>query len=738
MAQCTVMFALIILTIASSVTICLFAEWRLDFNASLSYATWAIAANIVFNLLFYCIYAVGSFGIFKSICCRIVCCWYRKKHSFIILKTSVASQPLHIKFIYHLEKLTYLWLYSYVLSGFIISFGLFMWLYTIHNGVSDLMQINVDIPDKTSGVVNPDMGSILYLVLIIPSFYPFVILCRLWKAFIPIITPKISQINHDIRHSYNNYDEDQFAFMFKAFGTVIRDISYILFVSKLYSIITFCLLPLPTYINVTIIYTFIKPHLSSHAQTTLITIMSIINVCLFICSIFCVFSLWFKAQKLSNILAKYFKKYDNFKMDRDGHTRRNSFVESIHPQDKSIPLIENNEIIIHDQYFECVSSDNDGNNQPSDVHVQSLVSLQIGMLDNTSVSSTFCADVRVVTWRCMICIWRKISGCCKYIGKYCKRYSFCVQNFLLIASCLTTCICVGIEINKLLYTHALKTATDIAIVWTVIGFIICIGSCGVCTSVMTVTMEYLKRDKIKKWYSSDRNFRGMCFIKTILFQFKQPLIWYFGHSIWSYVFQILSFLTLITIAYLTFHNKFTKLRLLPVRYPKLLMFSYVISYIITNSCCTLLVIIGIIFAHNDADIFAHYQYVNWFNIVYLPFLWLYCSKLLNNEMVRLVNLMCKPKHLKYQIISNRSEDIFKCTSVSLQIQSCLGNVYHFAFQIIFQCVVCIVAYVFLLMRIIPYETEWINMCVFYYLQLCFACVMFVNSICTVVAIQFRT
>eukprot|EP01083_Nonionella_stella_P089466 249623_1 len=731
MAHGFVLFALIVLTIASSTTICLFAEWRVNFNSSLSYGIWAIAMNIVFNLLFYCIYVAGSVDIFKSICCQIICCWYRKKHSFIILKTSVASQPLHIKFIYHLEKLTYLWLYSYALSGFVISFGFFMWIHTIHHGVPNFMQIN-----DGRGMINSYMGSIPYLILIIPSFYPFVILCRIWKTFIPILKPKISQINHDIRHSYNNYDEDQFEFMFKTFGTVIRDISYILFVSKLYSIITFLLLPLPTYINVTIIYTFIKPHLPSHAQTTLIIILSTINVCLFMCSIFCVFSLWFKAQKLSNIFGKYLKKYDGFKVDRDSHTKRNSFT-------KSIPLIENNNIIIHDQYFECMSSDHDDKNTAQRVDIHSLVSLQIGMLDKDHVdgvpSFTFCADVCMSTSRCMLYVWRPLSACFKYIRKYCKRYSFCVQNFLLIVSCLTTCICVGIEINKLMYTHALKTATDIAIVWTVIAFILCIGSCGVCTSIMTMTMEYLNRDKIKKWYSSDRNFRGMCLIKTILFQFKQPLIWYFSHSVWSYVFQILSFLTLITIAYLTFHNKFTKLSILPVQYPRVLMFSYVISYIITNSCCTLLVIIGIVFAHQQYDgsmsMYSNYQYINWFNIVYLPFLWLYCSKLLNNEMVRLVSLL-KPKHLKYQIISNHSEDLFKCTSVSLQIQSCLGNVYHFAFQIIFQCLVCIVTYVFLILRIMPYETEWI-MRSFYYVQLCFACVMLINSICTVCAIQFK-
>ena len=231
--------------------------------------------------------------------------------------------------------------------------------------------------------------------------------------------------------------------------------------------------------------------------------------------------------------------------------------------------------------------------------------LEIGILNNdefdmklimSSITSDCSRVCQVDSDCCMKRAWRKIKGLW-------KTYSFWARNLVLIVSCLTTCICIGVEMNKVLYDNELESGIDYIVVYTIIVFVFSISICGIITSISTMKMEYRSKDKEnkidkKKWYSSDRYFRGICVIKTVLFQVKQPLIWYFNSNYWSYIFRILSFMTLLTIAFLTYNSKFRKLISLSViKYPRLLMYCYIFNYTITNIFCSILIIIGIIFAH---------------------------------------------------------------------------------------------------------------------------------------------
>ena len=171
------------------------------------------------------------------------------------------------------------------------------------------------------------IGAIPCLMLFIPSFYSFIVLCKIWHKLLPIIKPKLAEINHDIIKTYNNYSEDEFDFMFNVFGSVIHDIKYVLFFSKLYSIILLFILPLPYYIDVMIVMTFIKPHFILNDQITIIIIMSVVTAILSFIQISCIIGLWFKSQRLTNILSKYLKRYDYFQCDNDCHVRRNSIID---------------------------------------------------------------------------------------------------------------------------------------------------------------------------------------------------------------------------------------------------------------------------------------------------------------------------------------------------------------------------------------------------------------------------
>eukprot|EP01084_Bolivina_argentea_P184233 317787_1 len=709
---------LVVLIICCSLCICLYVQWRIELHTFSSfYMLWCIIINAIFNLIFYTLYATQSYAIFGNICCNIICPFWRKPNTCNIIKTSVQSQPLHIQCIYHLHKLTIAWLYVYLICGFLMSFGLFIWLSSFVNKLSWF-----DAYDTNTHTQNTGLELIPYLILLIPSFYPFLILCKIWKTLIPIIKPKLQQINNDIIKSYNNYNENEFEFMFNVFALIIKDIKYVLFFSKLYAIITLFIIPLLGTADAIIIFAFIRSKFgfTKNYQFTITLILNIIIVCLFIFGIFSVITLWNKSHQISNIVSKYLNIYDNFKNDKNMHIRRSSYMTNT----KTSIQCRDETININDNYFK--KTDN--------THLQS------GLLnfDDLDIDFVFsfqckckCCNCKALTTHVL---YHKLQLIMKYLLKYWRRHSFWVQNLILIMSCSITCICVGIEVNKLFFAKDAKmTVNDIIIVTLLISFIISISVCGVCLSVITVFLEYFGKHKIKQWYSSDKDFRGMCLIKTVLFQIKQPLIWYFNHSVWSYVFRVLSFLTLLTIAYLTYNNKFIKLSILPIKYPKLFMFGYIISYVLTNLCSSLIVIIGILFTQNG-EIYEHNQYINWFNIVYLPFLWLYVTKLFNNEMSILISLL-KPKNVKFKlrtISNNDHSNRYELTSITLQIQSCLGNIYNFAFQTVFQCIVTITIYLFLIKRIISHESQWI-LTQFYYVQITITFVILTNSILTIFA-----
>eukprot|EP01084_Bolivina_argentea_P253000 424865_1 len=208
----------------------------------------------------------------------------------------------------------------------------------------------------------------------------------------------------------------------------------------------------------------------------------------------------------------------------------------------------------------------------------------------------------------------KFYNCYNRYKSVWKRYKFWNQNYMIIAT--STVAIFGAWIHWLQH-ETYNTGDQLTAVGVICGSIIFFSISSMCIYKFQCCCCLL-------FVSADNKFRLLCVVKTTLLLVKQFLIYQIDTNIWKWVFRILSILSLISIAIITyaFDHVFVK-ELTHMKHAKLFYITYGVSYFVTNISTAVIVIASLYQIPRDDQV-----------TIVIPFLFLYFSKLYNNEYSR--------------------------------------------------------------------------------------------------------
>lgn len=269
----------------------------------------------------------------------------------------------------------------------------------------------------------------------------------------------------------------------------------------------------------------------------------------------------------------------------------------------------------------------------------------------------------------------KMKGCCTYLILLYSRHTFWFRHSLLIITCLLTIITAYIKYQLENDTNVQRYALT-TIIAAALPIILSIYSV-----VTEYNNEFCKCRKQSHCLSSDVKYRGIIFTKTLLFMLKNYLIEFSGPDLLGYSFAVLSFSTLLFIAIMTWAVKSRVLKKLPVKNPNIFRITYLISYIICKISSFFVVV----------NSFINCTYIpctSFIGNVVLPFLWIFWSKLYNNEVARFTSELRRTNAVNNGIISydhDATKNVNKICGRSIIIESfpsTIGSLYQLQCMII--------------------------------------------------------
>eukprot|EP01083_Nonionella_stella_P074211 201194_1 len=141
--------------------------------------------------------------------------------------------------------------------------------------------------------------------------------------------------------------------------------------------------------------------------------------------------------------------------------------------------------------------------------------------------------------------------------------------------------------------------------------------------------------------SSDIKYRAITLTKTVLFGAKIFLTILSDQHHVTYILTALSSITLSFIAYITYASNYKKLLSLPIKHPNIFVKTYLISYV-TSICMSVLIIVFCFILSISRSDDGHFPYslyglyLSGWSLM-MPMVWLFWSKLYNNEISRFTN-----------------------------------------------------------------------------------------------------
>eukprot|EP01084_Bolivina_argentea_P270071 459143_1 len=260
-------------------------------------------------------------------------------------------------------------------------------------------------------------------------------------------------------------------------------------------------------------------------------------------------------------------------------------------------------------------------------------------------------------------------------SKY-QNHKYWISRIVIIVSCSLTTTGAIVHISQ---TNKSSTQYLSAIV------IACIAAFIAFLVLLSIVMEHVRNKYVKaEWIAIiipyDNKFRLICLGKIILLLIKQILIMTLSQPVWSTVFAILSTISWITLAYITyaidgtFISNLTELKL---THPKRFYHKYLICYTTTNIAILVMLMTSLLSASHNSIKFQ-YQYCNSVCAVSIaailfPFIWLTVAKLYNNEFAR----------FKKDIITHKNGNRQKINSVPITLRS----VEHFQQNLVIGCLI---------------------------------------------------